>query len=188
MLKEDNSWLDYTKSQAYIREVLQYTSGGDTIDIGCWTGRNTFFLEENGFTVTAVDSDTEHINTLNKKIQEKGSTIEAYVSNILDIPGNKQYDLVLCTMVLHFLEPGDIQTGLKKLKDITKPGGVNLVSVLLKEGAFLPRPHLFQPGELRMYYSDWEELDYFEGLGPKYQKDEKSPIFRAPRAIIITRK
>ena len=188
MLKEDSGWVNYNSTQEYVKELLNYVSGGDAIDVGCYTGRNTFFLAENGFSVTAIDNDQEYIKELVEKSKAKNISIDAKVLDVIDMPEDKQYDLVLCTMVMHFLDAKDIKKGFEKLKAITKPGGINLVSVLLKKDASLPRPHLFDPDELRTHYSEWQELDYLESFGPKYQENESSPIVRAPRAIVIARK
>lgn len=188
MLTEDTGWVDFNATPRYVKEALEYAKGGEAIDVGSHTGRNTFFLAENGFDVTAVDTSHEHLLELAEKSREKNVPIDCITTDILHLQTTKTFDLVLCTMVMHFLDDQDLRDGFNKLKDLTTPGGINLVSVLLKKDGPIARPHLFEPGELREHYTDWEILDYLEGSGPKYQENDQSPVVRAPRAIIIARK
>ncbi len=185
MLTEDTENVNRLKPQPYVLELLNYKTSGKLLDVGAGWGRNSLFLAKAGFQVTSLEPDADELATLKANIAEQGLAITALPTDLSTIDFENQFDVVVCTMVLHFLASSEeIVDAIGKLKKATTKNGVHIVSVL-HENTYVRRTHLFKPGELKSYYSDWKTLDHVEGPGPSIPEQEGR---RFARSILITQK
>ena len=102
--------------------IRRYIKGKDSLDFGCGTGISTQFLVNQGFSVTAVDSNEEMIKEakIYCPLALYWNTRDPlYLSNL------KLYDLVFSSFVLFELSTEtDINTYLSGAKELLKEDGV----------------------------------------------------------------
>jgi len=171
-------------------------SPGHVLDAGCGNGRNTLFLAAHGFTVDAWDVNQERLDNLARiatleNLQDRIHT-RCMDFNAMQLPRTEAgYDLVLCTVVLMFLQARAAWHLLEHMQDVTKPGGHNLV-VAAMDSADYPRPDFFPfafaPGELRQAYADWDILKSNEDVGELRHKDAQGNNIRLRFATLLARK
>ncbi|QCJ95045.1 class I SAM-dependent methyltransferase [Bradyrhizobium sp. WBAH33] len=97
------------------------------LDVGCGEGKNAHALAAIGYTVDAVDCSALAINNGKKSFSH--DLIRWHLRNALDFHFHPEsYDVVVAYGIFHCLDSGDeLQSLISKLKDSTKPGGINLV-------------------------------------------------------------
>ncbi len=186
--------IDYTKNSFIIsdatKKILKYKKSGSVLDVGTGTGRNALFLAKKRFDVTALDSIKKNLSKL-KEVASKQRVILHYKhANIATFKTSKKYDIVLALVSLHFLKNSQVSKTIKKIKNYTKRGGLNIITVHTKQnkGKSHSRPHLFKKNELKNYYRDWKILECKEVWGHLF-KTEKYPIpVRKHRAQLIAKK
>lgn len=139
--------------------------GGRALDIACGAGRNSFFLAENGFQVTAVDISPVALERLALESRQRQLDI---LTRQIDLEGDPQlpegpFDLLINFFYLH--RP---LLGLELAR--VKPGGLAVFRTFSRSG--LPpqstlRPEIsLNPGELLEIFSGWEILLYENGIEP----------------------
>ena len=149
---------DDTKPVKNIVEFFSDIQPGNALDIGCGTGRNAIWLAENGWEVDAIDSSKERLKVAKERSQHKvleSDTISFIHSDLESYEPKRQYDAVICGMVLHFLSVKEIESAIKKIKSWTKVGGYVYVSVHTDENPAHHRPTLFRKDQLVDYFDDW---------------------------------
>lgn len=142
------------------------------LDLGCGEGRNAFFLAQNNFDVTAVDSSQEGINKLNIFAKQEGLDIQAEVSDIrLYLQHCEIFDAIFAINVLQFIDEDTIFDTILEIQNKTSPGGFNIISAFVaetaeqKEKLLLKGMYFFDEGELQKLYANWDILLYEEQLG-----------------------
>ncbi len=165
-----------TAPHSEVLEAMNYIKAGKALDVGCGRGRNTLFLQQRGFTVNAFDKNADGIDKLHAIIAaENLDNIDASVSDIQLADITEPFDLVVCTVVLMFLEPNLIPQAIEKLQNSTKVGGYNvIVSAVDSEDYPLPSeilPFGFKPNELANYYQRWDLKKYNEDVGQLHRVD-----------------
>lgn len=97
------------------------------IDLGCGTGKNACYLDQQGFSVQAIDSSYYAIlqaKSLKSNVTWKTRDVRKWVTN------DETFDIVVMTGLLHcYSTAEEIEETVKKAKRGTKPGGYNVVSV-----------------------------------------------------------
>ena len=139
--------------------VVQFAQGltpGVALDLACGPGRNSRYLAERGWRVTAVDGSSIAIELL----RASNPSMDARVA---DLEGDEfaiapeTYDLVLsCYYLQRSLIP--------LMKSGLQPGGL-LIMIVHVADADQPQgtPTRAFPGELRAFFSDWAIIHYREG-------------------------
>lgn len=158
-------------------EAVKHAIKGEALDIGSGEGRNSIFLAQNGFTVTAIDKIPEGVEKLKNKITEHDLNITPIVGDIKDfkfIP--EKYSLIIAVCVIDFLKKDEINNIIKNIKASLIKNGIVFLrvfsveeSVSLIERGFKPMEentfympkmgfyrHFFTSDELREYFSDYE--------------------------------
>jgi tRNA (mo5U34)-methyltransferase len=104
-------------------------------DIGCRDGLLSFTMEKMGATeIIGVDNNIS-IGTTELIIPRMGSKVQMVENNLYNLEYLNKFDVTICCGVLYHLRFPFL--GLKKLVDMTKPGGS-----LYIEGGFLVNPEL----------------------------------------------
>ncbi len=134
---------------------------GVALDLACGPGRNTLYLAERGWRVTAVDGSPLAIEQLHARARGRDLHIDARIVDLergdFEIRCDDAYDLILdCYYLQRDLIP-KIQCGVRS-------GGLAIVIVHLTDPD-QPNgtPTRAYPGELRSYFTDWDILHYYEG-------------------------
>lgn len=157
--------VDRTQPNEFITRFVKYAENGDLLDLGAGHGRHTKFASEHGFKVTAVEPDPELYTELGQI-----SSIDAINSDIASYQPDKEFDVVICAMVLHFLSKDEVNQAIKLIQEITKPGGINVISAytdqnpadFMADNPYGDHGYLLRPGELKSCYEAWEILEYEE--------------------------
>lgn len=174
-----------------IKKILEYRKTGTVLDVGSGYGHHSLFLAEQGFSVTALDTDEGSVEQLLKQANEKNISIDASVGDVRTLDTlSGQWDIVICTFVLHFLHDQEIEKAINNLKAATKPGGLCVVAVHTVENITerSRKPHLFEPDELEKLYTDWEILYSWHGLGKPFVSKRTGETLEKYRAELIAQK
>lgn len=174
--------------------AMQYIQIGDAFDLGCGKGRNALFLQQQGFRVTGVDINPSSIAALNQIIaDEQLEHITAQVANcnLANITGD--YDLVVSTVVLMFLDRKQHPSIIANMQQQTRPNGYNLIVCALDSedypcGEQLPFKAPMQQGELNAYYKDWNIKKYNEDIGHLHRTDANGNRIALRFATLIAQK
>lgn len=108
-----------------------FIPNGVTADIGCGNGRDSNWMNQNGFQVSGFDS-SEELLKLARELFLQIPFSKATLSDLKEI--KTQYDNVFCETVIMHLPKVQIESAIKNLKRILKPNGVMYLSWRVTEG------------------------------------------------------
>jgi len=146
-----------SRPQSYkLSNVINYAKGLNALDVACGSGRNSIFLANNGFNVTAIDISEVALNSLNEKNNPKIKT------QLVDLDTHKfdenSYDLIIMT---NFLD----RKAIPKLVNALKKDGVLFVETYMfhEENEKPPSnpDFLLKEGELKNFF-DEKEVEIIE--------------------------
>lgn len=164
-----------TKTHSDVLDACQIIQAGKALDLGCGSGRNSLYLQLLGFDVDAVDKSEMSISNLQEIIaNDHLSHINAsiYDINQANLKGN--YDLIISTVVMMFLQPDRIPDIIHNMQSITKTGGYNLIVCAMSTDDFpctVGFSFTFKENELLNYYQNWDILKYNEDVGELHKTD-----------------
>ena len=142
---------------------------GKALDMGCGSGRNTLYLGQLGFDVTAIDNNPNALAKLQSIVDQEGmDTVTPKLYDINDAALDADYDFIACTVTLMFLDPARVDTVLADMQQHTRPGGYNLIVCAMNTAEHpcpMPFPFTMATGQLRDAYAGWELLKYNEDIG-----------------------
>ncbi len=139
-----------------IVEAVSFLPPGRALDLACGTGRDSVWLAQRGWEVTAVDGSPAAIEILRGRIQ--GLSVTTQIADLASDdftikPTN--YDLVA---ICYYLQRSLFEPAQRALI----PGGVFVAIALLAESG-KDNSYRVESGELRGYFYGWEILHYREG-------------------------
>jgi tellurite methyltransferase len=150
----------FTEPSPLVTRFSQELKTGRALDLACGVGRNSLYLAEHGWQVTAVDGSPLAIEILTERARGRNLTVDARVVDLehaeFEIePG--AYDLISdCYYLQRSLIP--------KMQSGVRPGGIVVAIVHLADP---DQPHgtptRAKPGELRGYFTGWKILHEYEG-------------------------
>ncbi|WP_301099618.1 SAM-dependent methyltransferase TehB, partial [Otariodibacter sp.] len=165
-----------TKTHSEVLNAVNYIKQGKVLDLGCGRGRNSLFLNLLGFDVTSVDFNSESIAFLNHVIErDKIKNLNTGVYDINEATIEGEFDLIVSTVVLMFLNRDRIPAIIENMQKNTKVGGYNLIVCAMSTDKYpckMPFSFTFAEGELKQYYQGWELVKYNEDLGKLHKVDE----------------
>lgn len=93
------------------------------LDAGCGSGRNIRYFYENEYSVFAIDTDEEIIETLKKKYSKLADNFS--VSRVEELPFiTETFDHIICNAVLHFaVSETQLRKMFSELVRVLKKGG-----------------------------------------------------------------
>jgi SAM-dependent methyltransferase len=151
---------------------------GRALDLASGAGRNTLWLAEHGWQVTAVDGAPSAIEVLRARSLERGLNVEAVVADLekdeFEIEPC-QWDLVLKCYYLqrNLFEPA---------KRGVAAGGLLISIVHMNEPGEADGPFRLRPGQLEKYFTGWEILHLREGKAddPAHRRAVAEIVARRP--------
>lgn len=154
------TYIDYLKD----RNLLKI------LDLGCGTGRNTMYLLENGFQVTATDISEQGLKLTQKKAKSRSFELETACHDMRQIPfKDNTFDALLCSWVCGHGNHQDMIEHANEMLRVVKPGGSLFVDypstadarfgigIEIEDNTFLEN----MPGEEKIphHYSDLKEIE-----------------------------
>lgn len=165
-----------TRTHSDVLYAATQVAPGKTLDLGCGNGRNSLYLAANGYDVTAWDKNPMSIqNLLSIREAEGLENLQAAVKDLNTLTIDGEYDFILSTVVMMFLESSTIPRLIPNMQRCTKPGGYNLIVAAMDTDDFpctVGFPFAFKAGELKNYYEGWDLLKYNEDVGELHRTDE----------------
>jgi 2-polyprenyl-3-methyl-5-hydroxy-6-metoxy-1,4-benzoquinol methylase len=112
-----------------------FIKGGRIADIGCGSGREVAWLNANGFPAQGFDA-SDGLLTEARERYPSLAFAHAELPALEGIAANA-YDNVLCETVIMHLDHALIAPSVRRILEITKPGGIFYLSWRVTEGADL---------------------------------------------------
>ena len=140
-------------------------TGNKAVDLGCGTGNDTEFLISKGFKVTAIDSEEQVKDILDRKITDR-TNLNVLIGDFskIEIP---KADLILANMSLFFVKDNFDEFLRSLLKKINKKGFF-VANFLGKEDDWNESKTTIKKEKLLDYFKDFD-INYFSE--EKYYKD-----------------
>lgn len=161
------------------------------LDLGSGQGRNSLYLADRGFEVTAYDLSPQMIETLTNIVAQeaiRNIQVKQYDINSAAIEG--QYDLIMSTVVMMFVNRDRMPEIIPNMQAHTNAGGYNLIvsAMSTEKYPFEGFPFTFSEGELERYYRDWEMIHYNENVGEMHRLDANGHRLKLQFATMLARK
>lgn len=164
-----NSRYGLNPAHSEIVDACKIIEPCDALDMGCSNGRNSLYLSQLGFNVTAIDTNSNAINILKDIISEENmNNTKAHVYDINNANLVENYGFIACTVTLMFIDPSRVDMVVSDMRNRTLPGGYNLIvcAMSTEENPCPVRfPFTMKAGQLREAYKGWELIKYNENVG-----------------------
>ncbi len=181
-----------TRTHSEVLAAAALVPAGKTLDLGCGNGRNSLYLAANGYSVTAWDKNPMSIANIERiKAAEGLENLEIATVDLNALTFDGEYDFILSTVVMMFLEPQTIPGLIANMQRTTVPGGYNLIVAAMDTEDFpctVGFPFAFKTGELAEYYSGWEVVKYNEDVGELHRTDANGNRIKLRFATLLARK
>lgn len=165
---------------------------GNALDLGSGRGRNSLYLAQQGFDVTALDFNQGSIELLNQIIlEEKITNLKTAVYNIETANLTHCYDLIISTVVFMFLNKDRIPDIIHNMQAATTTHGFNLIVCAMSTDDYpcpVPFSFTFKKNELLNYYKEWDIIEYNEDIGSLQRKDENGNRIKCRFATLLAKK
>ncbi|MCQ4966971.1 tellurite resistance methyltransferase TehB [Atlantibacter hermannii] len=181
-----------TRTHSEVIAAMPYLTPGRVLDLGCGNGRNSLYLAANGFDVTAWDKNPSSIANIQRIAQAEGLTsIQSDVRDLNTLTFDGEYDFILSTVVMMFLESATIPGLINNMQRCTKSGGYNLIVAAMDTADYpctVGFPFAFREAELSNYYAGWDIVKYNENPGELHRTDEAGNRIKLRFATLFARK
>lgn len=194
-VRDENYFTDkygLTRTHSEVVAAMPYLSTGRVLDLGCGNGRNSLYLAASGFDVTAWDKNPMSIDNIKRVAEAEGLTqLQSDVRDLNSLSFDGEYDFILSTVVMMFLEAGTIPGLIDNMQRCTKSGGYNLIVAAMDTADFpctVGFPFAFRENELSDYYAGWEIVKYNEAPGELHRTDDAGNRIKLRFATLLARK
>ncbi len=114
-----------------------FVRGGNSVDIGCGSGREVGWLNSHGFSAVGFDAS----EGLLAEARRRYPGLKFARAELPDLKGIGTYDNVLCETVIMHLEAAQIAAAVRRLLGIVKPSGILYLSWRITDDADLRDSH-----------------------------------------------
>lgn len=134
------------------------------LDAGCGEGRHACYLASLGYHVLGIDADDRMIQEALRRTPQTYSDqglVRYFQKDVGGLHFGTEFDGVLCNETLQLLPPTKRQSVVRKLMQITRPGGFHLVSsYVAPAGSAGSSVWPLLPGSLRSVYKEagWDVI------------------------------
>jgi len=132
---------------------------GKALDLACGTGRNSLWLAEHGWEVTAVDAASTAIEILQTRAMEHGLKIDIMCADL----EKGEFEIKPChwglIAICYYLQRNLFEPA----KRGVVPGGLLISIVHITEPGEEESAYRLRPGQLENYFPGWEILHCHEG-------------------------
>jgi SAM-dependent methyltransferase len=144
-----------------VQAAAMFDEPGEALDVGAGAGRDSLYLLNQGWRVTAVDSSPAAIAALKRLPAENFTAVLAVAQDFKP----DSYDLVNAQFSLPFIPPSHFEATVARLRDAVKPGGV------MSATFFGRRDEWNTPGnevtfstreDVEQIFAGWEVIDLTE--------------------------
>jgi tellurite methyltransferase len=181
-----------TRTHSEVLHAVTKVAPGKTLDLGCGQGRNSLYLAAKGFDVTAWDKNPASINNLETVRQAEGlENLRSKEVDLNTLSFDGEYDFILSTVVMMFLEANTIPGLIANMQRCTRPGGWNLIVAAMDTDDYpcnVGFPFAFKRNELKDYYAGWEFDRYNEDVGELHRIDANGNRIKLRFATMLARK
>lgn len=107
-------------------------SATSVLDLGCGTGAGTVALARTlpDVHLMACDPATAMVAAARSRCEAAGVTAHFVVGGLSAVPDDARFDVVVCTLVLHFIPVEERVAFLTSIRERLRPGGAMILSVL----------------------------------------------------------
>lgn len=123
---EDNAYNAHYERPATI-SLLPDVRGRRVLDAGCGPGAYVAWLADRGAQITACDISPKMVALARSRLQDRGRVFEHDLSAPLHFAQDKQFDVILSSLALHYLE--DWPATLREFHRVLSPQGCLVVSI-----------------------------------------------------------
>lgn len=106
--------------------LLGDVAGRRVLDVGCGAGPLTAWMAERGAEVTGIDVSPAMLQLARDRVGDGATFLVADVSEPLTFAGDATFDLVVASLVLHYL--ADWETPLREFRRLLRPDGAVVLS------------------------------------------------------------
>lgn len=181
-----------TAPHSEVINAIKFVASGRALDLGCGNGRNSLFLSQKGFHVTAVDKNPASIANLQRiTIAEHIENMHIELGDLNSLSVQGEYAFILSTVVMMFLQPDTIPRLIAGMQGATVAGGYNLIVAAMDTPDYpctLGFPFTFKPGELLNYYQGWQIVKYNEDVGQLHRTDATGKRISLRFATLLARR
>jgi SAM-dependent methyltransferase len=165
---------------------------GRALDVGCGFGRNSIFLAQNGWQVSALDLSAEALVTARTRAREARVDIEFAETHLFGArwsgeQSSDRFDLIYDSGCLHHLPPAEREHWLNHYAELLQPGNqLGLVAFAPESGAPIDsdRPPMtgsrtgwsFTADGLCELLSAWFEVDELRRMRPMAETDSQMGV------------
>lgn len=142
----------------------------EVLEIGCGEGANAVFLARNGYSVTAFDLSKTAIEKTNIAAAHAQVKISTFVEDINSFVPKKKFDIVFSSGTLQYLLPEKRVALIDAVKQLTNPGGINVLHTFAKKAYIATAPDaedcefLWSSGELLSLFQGWRIERFVEEI------------------------
>jgi tellurite methyltransferase len=182
-----------TPTHSEILAATPYLQGGRALDVGCGQGRNSLYLNQQGYEVDAWDVNPQSLQKLQQIIEAEG--IQKIHVQQRDLNADQsitgKYDFICCTVVMMFLEAKTVKPLIQQMQQATNINGFNLI-VCAMDSDDIPAqpdfPFTFKAGELSALYEGWKIVKYNENVGELHRVDAEGKRIKQHFATLLAQR
>lgn len=189
-----NKKYQLSPTHSEILAAAPYLQGGRAaLDVGCGQGRNSLYLNQQGYQVDAWDVNPRSLQKLHEIITAE--SIEHIDVQQCDLNADQSitdtYDFICCTVVMMFLEARTVKPLIQQMQKATNINGYNLI-VCAMDTSDIPAqpdfPFAFKAGELSALYEGWNIVKYNENVGELHRVDEQGNRIKQHFATLLAQR
>lgn len=188
-----NKKYQLSPTHSEILAAAPYLQGGRALDVGCGQGRNSLYLNQQGYQVDAWDVNPRSLQKLHEIITAE--SIEHIDVQQRDLNADQSitgaYDFICCTVVMMFLEARTVKPLIQQMQKATNINGYNLI-VCAMDTSDIPAqpdfPFTFKAGELSALYEGWNIVKYNENVGELHRVDEQGNRIKQHFATLLAQR